>query len=101
MPSRPIPPPWHNRSRIKLTYAHQGGRRPPLIVVHGNQTDALPQSYRRYLVGCFPQGLPAPRHTDSVELRTGKNPFAGRRNKLTPRQVKRRERVQTRGKKRN
>ena len=36
-----------------------------------------------------------------IELRTGKNPFAGRRNKLTPRQVKRRERIQVRGKKRN
>jgi GTP-binding protein len=95
------PAPMANRSRIKLTYAHQGGRRPPLIVVHGNQTDALPQSYRRYLVGCFRKAFRLRGTPIRVELRTGKNPFAGRRNKLTHRQVKRRERVQTRGKKRN
>ncbi len=95
------PAPMANRSRIKLTYAHQGGRRPPLIVVHGNQTDALPQSYRRYLVGCFRKAFRLRGTPIRIELRTGKNPFAGRRNKLTPRQVKRRERVQTRGKKRN
>ena len=95
------PAPMANRRRIKLTYAHQGGRRPPLIVVHGNQTDALPQSYRRYLVGCFRKAFRLRGTPIRLELRTGKNPFAGRRNKLTPRQVKRRERVQTRGKKRN
>ncbi len=95
------PAPMANRSRIKLTYAHQGGRRPPLIVVHGNQTDALPQSYRRYLVGCFRKAFRLRGTPIRIELRTGKNPFAGRRNKLTHRQVKRRERVQTRGKKRN
>jgi GTP-binding protein len=95
------PAPMANRRRIKLTYAHQGGRRPPLIVVHGNQTDALPQSYRRYLVGCFRKAFRLRGTPIRLELRTGKNPFAARRNKLTPRQVKRRARVQTRGKKRN
>jgi GTP-binding protein len=95
------PPPMANRSRIRLTYAHQGGRRPPLIVIHGNQTKALPQSYRRYLLGCFRKAFRLRGTPVRIELRTGKNPFAGRRNKLTPRQVKRRERVQSRGKKRN
>jgi len=95
------PAPMANRRRIRLTYAHQGGRRPPLIVVHGNQTDALPESYRRYLTGCFRKAFRLRGTPIRIELRTGKNPFAGRRNKLTPRQVKRRERVQTRGKKRN
>ncbi len=95
------PTPVVNRRRIKLTYAHQGGRRPPLIVIHGNQTDALPDNYRRYLVGCFRkvfrlQGTPI-----RIDLKTGRNPFAGRRNKLTPRQVKSRDRVRTRGKRHN
>lgn len=95
------PTPVAHRSRIKLTYAHQGGRRPPLIVIHGNQTAALPESYRRYLVGCFRKVFRLRGTPIRVELRAGKNPFAGRRNKLTPRQVKRRERVRTRGKQRN
>lgn len=95
------PTPMAHRSRIKLTYAHQGGRRPPLIVIHGNQTGALPESYRRYLIGCFRKVFRLRGTPIRIELRTGKNPFAGRRNKLTPRQVKRRERVRTRGKQRN
>jgi GTP-binding protein len=95
------PTPVAHRSRIKLTYAHQGGRRPPLIVIHGNQTAALPESYRRYLVGCFRKVFRLRGTPVRIELRAGKNPFAGRRNKLTPRQVKRRERVRTLGKKRN
>ncbi|MSR10058.1 MAG: ribosome biogenesis GTPase Der [Gammaproteobacteria bacterium] len=95
------PTPVAHRSRIKLTYAHQGGRRPPLIVIHGNQTGALPENYRRYLVGCFRKTFRLRGTPIRIELRTGKNPFAGRRNKLTPRQVKRRERIQVRGKKRN
>ncbi len=95
------PTPVAHRSRIKLTYAHQGGRRPPLIVIHGNQTAALPESYRRYLVGCFRKVFRLRGTPIRIELRAGKNPFAGRRNKLTPRQVKRRERVRTLGKKRN
>jgi GTP-binding protein len=93
------PTPVANRSRIKLTYAHQGGKRPPLIVIHGNQIDALPQSYRRYLVGCFRRAFRLTGTPIRIELRAGRNPFAGRRNQLTPRQVKRRQRVRVRGKK--
>lgn len=95
------PTPVAHRSRVKLTYAHQGGRRPPVIVVHGNQTGALPESYRRYLINCFRRALKLRGTPIRLELRTGRNPFAGRRNQLTPRQVRRRERVQMRGKKKN
>jgi GTP-binding protein len=87
------PTPVANRSRIRLTYAHQGGRRPPLIVIHGNQVAALPESYRRYLVGCFRKAFRLRGTPIRVELRAGRNPFAGKRNRLTPRQIKRRQRV--------
>ncbi|MCE7901382.1 MAG: ribosome biogenesis GTPase Der [Gammaproteobacteria bacterium PRO9] len=95
------PTPVVNRRRIKLTYAHQGGRRPPVIVIHGNQTDALPDNYRRYLTGCFRKAFRLQGTPIRLELKTGRNPFAGRRNQLTPRQVKRRDRVRARGKKHN
>ena len=42
------PPMVHGR-RIKLRYAHAGGSNPPIIVIHGNQTDAVPEAYKRYL----------------------------------------------------
>jgi GTP-binding protein len=91
------PTPIANRSRIRLTYAHQGGRRPPLVVIHGNQVAALPESYKRYLVGCLRKAFRLRGTPVRIELRAGRNPFAGKRNKLTPRQIKRRRRVRGRG----
>ena len=90
------PAPIANRSRIKLTYAHQGGRRPPLIIIHGNQTSAMPDNYRRYLMGYFRKIFRLRGTPIRVELRDGKNPFAGKRNRLTPRQVKHRARLRYR-----
>ena len=46
-------PPLVSGRRIKLRYAHQGGRNPPVIVIHGNQTDHVPDAYRRYLVNVY------------------------------------------------
>lgn len=86
-------PPLIRGRRIKLRYAHQGGRNPPAIIVHGNQTTALPSAYRRYLVNRFRRELGLWGTPIRLELRTGENPFAGRRNKLTPRQQRKRERV--------
>jgi len=86
-------PPLARGRRIKLRYAHQGGRNPPLIVIHGNQTERLPDSYRRYLVNVFREALRLSGTPVRLEFKTGSNPYKGRRNKLTPRQVKRRTRL--------
>jgi GTP-binding protein len=86
------PPLVHGR-RIKLRYAHQGGRNPPVIVIHGNQTERVPESYRRYLVNAFRTALKLTGTPVRIEFKTGSNPFQGRRNKLTPRQVKRKGRL--------
>ncbi len=50
-------PPMMNGRRIKLRYAHQGGVNPPIIVIHGNQTEKLPRDYQRYLVNFFRKEL--------------------------------------------
>ncbi len=86
-------PPLVRGRRIKLRYAHQGGRNPPTIVVHGNQTSSLPGAYKRYLVNRFRREFSLWGTPVRLELRTGDNPFAGRRNKLTPRQQRKRERM--------
>ena len=86
-------PPLVRGRRIKLRYAHQGGRNPPIIVIHGNQTDALPASYRRYLVNRFRSALKLAGTPLRLELRSGENPYEGRRNRLTPRQVRKRQRL--------
>ena len=86
-------PPLVRGRRIKLRYAHQGGRNPPIIVIHGNQTAALPDSYRRYLVNRFRRDLGLTGTPLRLELRTGANPYQGRRNKLTPAQQRKRARL--------
>jgi GTP-binding protein len=86
------PPLVHGR-RVKLRYAHQGGQNPPVIVIHGNQADEVPEAYRRYLVRRFREALGLEGTPVRLELRTGANPFAGRRNPLTPRQVRHRKRL--------
>ena len=68
------PPMVHGR-RIKLRYAHQGGRNPPRIVIHGNQTDSVPDAYTRYLANVFRKKYDLFATPVVVEYRTDKNPY--------------------------
>ncbi len=86
-------PPLVKGRRIKLRYAHQGGRNPPVIVIHGNQTEAVPDSYKRYLENLFRQHLRLEGTPIRIEFKSGANPFADRKNTLTPRQIARRKRL--------
>ncbi len=86
-------PPMINGRRIKLRYAHAGGQNPPLIVIHGNQAGKVPASYQRYLEKVFRRELELYGTPVRVEFRTGENPYAGKRNKLTERQLARKRRM--------
>ena len=86
-------PPLVRGRRIKLRYAHQGGMNPPRIIIHGNQTDGVPESYRRYLENVYRRVLKISGSPIKVEFKTGENPFAGRRNQLTERQMQRKRRL--------
>ncbi|MDN3521190.1 ribosome biogenesis GTPase Der [Halomonas ramblicola] len=68
-------PPMVRGRRIKLRMAHQGGSNPPIIVVHGNQTEALPEAYRRYLINTFRKVLKVRGTPMRFEFRSGKNPY--------------------------
>ena len=72
-------PPLRHGRRIKLRYAHQGGRNPPIIVVHGSQTEHLPDAYQRYLSGFFISKLNLKGTPLKLELKSGSNPFSGKR----------------------
>jgi GTP-binding protein len=91
-------PPLVRGRRIKLRYAHQGGRNPPIVVIHGNQTQHVPDAYRRYLENYFRKAFRLTGTPMRIEFRTDANPFAGRRNELTPRQVRKRQRLIRRSK---
>jgi GTP-binding protein len=86
-------PPMARGRRIKLRYAHQGGRNPPVIVIHGGQAEMLPASYRRFLANTYRKAFRLQGTPIRIELKSGDNPFAGKRNPLTPRQKQKRERM--------
>lgn len=92
-------PPLVKGRRIKLRYAHLGGSHPPTIVIHGNQTDNVPEAYRRYLENTFREVLKLEGTPVRVEFKTGGNPYAGRRNVLTPRQQAKKRRMMSHVKK--
>ena len=73
-------PPLHHGRRVKLRYAHQGGRNPPIIVIHGNQTQHLPDSYHRYLINFFITKLKLKGTPLRIELKSGSNPFADKKS---------------------
>ena len=86
-------PPMIGGRRVKLKYAHPGGYNPPIIVIHGNQVDKLPDSYKRYLSNHFRRSLKIIGSPIRLQFQEGNNPFAGRRNKLTPNQLRKRKRL--------
>jgi GTP-binding protein len=86
------PPSVHGR-RIKLRYAHAGGHLPPIIVIHGNQTADVPITYQRYLENYFRAALKMVGTPVRFVFQQGENPYEGRKNILTPRQLKKRARL--------
>ena len=86
-------PPMAGRYRAKLRYAHLGGSNPPRIVIHGNRVESLPEGYRRYLENRFRELLKLEGTPLKVEFKDSDNPYAGRKNELSDRQVKRRRRL--------
>jgi GTP-binding protein len=69
------PPPAVSGRRIKIRYMTQAKARPPTFAIFGNQLDALPKSYSRYLVNGLREAFDLPGVPIRVSLRTGKNPF--------------------------
>jgi GTPase len=79
------PPLVHGR-RIKLRYAHQGGRNPPRIIIHGNQISSVPDAYTRYLVNTFRKTYDLFATPVVIEYRTDGNPYdRSRRIRRAPR----------------
>jgi len=89
-------PPVVHRFAAKLRYAHAGGNFPTRIVIHGNRTEHVPPAYQRYLTNRFREEFDLVGVPIRLVFRDSENPYAGRRNKLTPRQIKRRKRVRRR-----
>ena len=92
-------PPLVNGRRIKLRYAHLGGANPPIIVIHGNQVEAVPKSYSRYLENTYRRVLKLVGTPLRIEYKGGENPYEGKKNTLTDRQVNKKRRLMSHHKK--
>ena len=69
------PPPRKGIFRPKMRYAHQGGQNPPLVIIHGNALDAIPDSYRRYLETRFRDAFKLAGTPLRIEFKSSRNPY--------------------------
>lgn len=86
-------PPMSQGRSSRLRFAHSGGNLPPRIIIHGNRTDSIPDSYKRYLENVFIKHYKLRGTPLMIELRSGNNPFKDNKNKLTSRQIAKRSRL--------
>ncbi len=86
-------PPMVNGRRIKLRMAHLGGTNPPRFIIHGNQTEKVPNNYTRFLENTYRKALKIEGTPVFIEYKSGTNPFEGRKNLLTQRQIGKKQRL--------
>ena len=86
-------PPLVRGHAPKLKFAHPGGSNPPTIVLHGSRTKHIGNNYLRYLQNFFRKRFKLEGTPIRIEFREAENPFAGRKNELSERQVKKRKRL--------
>ena len=88
-----FPPPVVRGHVAKLRYAHPGGENPPTFIVHGTRLRTLPDSYKRYLENFFRKRFKLVGTPVRFEFREGSNPYEGKKNELTQRQIQRKRRL--------
>ena len=86
-------PPMSQGRTSRLRFAHSGGSLPPRIIIHGNRTDTIPASYKRYLENVFIRHFKLRGTPLQINFRSGDNPYKDKKNKLTDRQVAKRKRL--------
>ncbi len=75
------PPPAVAGRRIKIRYMTQLRARPPYFILFGNQLDALPASYERFLANGLRQAFDLPGVPIRISKKTSSNPYAGKKSR--------------------
>jgi GTP-binding protein len=73
------PPPAASGRPIRLDYITQPKSRPPSFVLFMSRTDAVPDTYRRYLINSLRESFGLPGTPIRLTLREKKNPYRKRR----------------------
>ena len=74
------PPPAVSGRRIKLKYMTQVKARPPAFMISCTRSDALPESYVRYLINGLRADFAMPGVPIRIHFRTSENPFENKKN---------------------
>jgi GTP-binding protein len=75
------PPPAVKGRALRLGYITQPKARPPTFVLFSARAQALPETYRRYLVNGLRENFALPGTPIRLTLRAKENPFAGRKRR--------------------
>jgi GTP-binding protein len=75
------PPPAIRGRRIRLDYMTQPKSRPPTFVLFSSRAEALPETYRRYLINGLRDAFALPGTPIRLTLRSKANPYAGRKRR--------------------
>ena len=86
-------PPSVGGRQLKLKHIHFGGINPTTLIIHSNQDKKIPQNYRKYLENSLREALKLQSIQLKLIFRKSENPFKSKINKLTERQVKKRQRM--------
>ena len=90
--TKSVPPSVGGR-QLKLKHIHFAGINPTTLVIHSNQDKKIPQNYKKYLENSFRSALKLESIQLKIIFRKSENPFESKINKLTDRQVKKRQRL--------
>ena len=88
-----FPPPVQNGKVAKLRFVHPAGNNPPTFVVHGTRLRKLPDSYKRYLENFFRKRFKLVGTPIRFVFKEGENPYEGKKNVLTDKQVQKKRRL--------
>ena len=86
-------PPSVGGRQLKLKHIHFAGINPTTLVIHSNQDKKIPQNYKKYLENSFRLSLKLQSIQLNLIFRKSDNPFENKVNKLTDRQIKKRQRM--------
>ena len=79
--------------QVKMRYVHFGGIHPTKLIILSNFSSKIPSNYKRYLINSFREEL----NLNGVELniifKKGDNPYEGKKNELSVRQIKKKKRL--------
>ena len=86
-------PPVVNGRRIRLRYAHAGGKNPPRIIIHGKQCHKVPKHYIRYLEKTFRNALKLEGTPVRIEMKSDDNPYIKIEDGLSQQKIARKRQI--------